>query len=110
VAVQTKSFLYGVGADCRIRHFHQQSKNQVLRFVVQLEVRVAGAWHPVVRYDTAHGFAHRDQLHYKGTTEKSPLAVETLAQALTVAERDLRENWEHYREGFLEEVKRHESK
>jgi len=110
VAIQTKSFVYAIDSDCRIRHYHQQQKSQILGFVVQLEVRVAEIWHPVVRYDTAHGFAHRDQLHHRAPTEKSPLAIETFNQALTLAERDLRENWQDYRAGFLEEVKRYESK
>jgi hypothetical protein len=37
-------------------------RNRVLRFVVQLECRFNDEWHPVVRYDTAHNFAHRDVL------------------------------------------------
>jgi hypothetical protein len=32
----------------------------VLQFVVQLEVEQEGAWMPVIRYDNAHGFCHRD--------------------------------------------------
>ncbi|MCK6568124.1 MAG: hypothetical protein HUU12_15115 [Anaerolineales bacterium] len=35
---------------------------QILRFIVQLECLFSedGEWTPVVRYDTAHGYAHRD--------------------------------------------------
>ena len=47
-----------LGNDSRIRHFHARIGQQVLEFVVQLEILTEGRWKPVVRYDTAHGFAH----------------------------------------------------
>ena len=44
----------------RYRHHHVRFKRDVLGFVVQYETRLEGKWLPVVRYDTRHGFAHRD--------------------------------------------------
>lgn len=35
-------------------------RDRVTEFVVQLECFIEGKWIPIVRYDTAHGFAHRD--------------------------------------------------
>ena len=75
----------------------------MIDFVVQLEVNLRGEWKPAVRYDTAHGFAHRDIFHADGRTEKVPLSVSDYNSALTFAESDLRTNWELYRERFLRE-------
>jgi hypothetical protein len=35
----------------------------VERFTVQLEIRIIDQWLPIVRYDNAHGYCHRDTLH-----------------------------------------------
>ena len=76
-----------------------------MSFVVQLEVLHPrrGAWLPVVRYDTAHGFAHRDRVFPDGTVEKTPLPIDDYNQALNYAEIDLRDHWEEYRDRFLKE-------
>ena len=47
-----------VAVDTRLRHYHQTQARRVVEFVVQLEVEVREVWKPVIRYDTAHGFAH----------------------------------------------------
>lgn len=43
-----------------IRVWFESEHGRVLGFVVQLECLFNDEWYPVVRYDTAHGFAHRD--------------------------------------------------
>jgi hypothetical protein len=55
----------------------------------------------VVRYDTAHGFSHRDQYDIRGTAIKTPLFILNYNQALTFAESDLKANWKVYRERFF---------
>ena len=75
-------------------------RDQVLRFVVQLACRFNGEWHPVVRYDTAHDFAHRDLLHPSGPTQKTELDIQNYNEALTFAQRDLTENWKTYRRRY----------
>ena len=40
---------------------------------MQYETRLEGKWFPVVRYDTEHGFAHRDLLDKKGDKQKTPM-------------------------------------
>ena len=57
----------------RYRHEHIRMKKEVLGFVVQYETRVADQWLPVIRYDTRHGFAHRDILDMKGNKRKTPM-------------------------------------
>lgn len=56
-------------AENMLRVRFDTERGHVLRFTVQLESRFGQSddWIPVVRYDTAHGFAHMDQLHpYQG--------------------------------------------
>jgi hypothetical protein len=69
----------------------------VIEFVVQLECRYNGEWIPVVRFDTAHGFAHRDVLHPSRPTDKTEIPVKDFNEGLTFALRDLAINWERYR-------------
>ena len=85
----------------RKRHEHVTNQGRVIRFVVQYETFVEGEWHPVVRYDTAHGLPHMDRILSDGTTEKIPLPIKDLGEALTFADRDVDENWERYKETYL---------
>ena len=64
--------------------------------MVQIEVLIGGRWKPVVRFDTAHGFAHRDLIHPSGKVDKTPLFLHTWGEALDFAEADLKSNWEGY--------------
>ena len=58
-------------------------------------------WYPVVRYDTAHGYAHRDIMTIQGDINKTPLFNQDYNDALTFAENDLKSNWESYKRRFL---------
>ncbi len=78
---------------------------KIVGFAVQIEVRVNENWKPVVRYDTAHGFAHQDVIHYDGRKEKRPIPFQDWNEALSYAESDLRTNWGLYRDRFLKEAK-----
>jgi len=62
-----KEYLIRLGERARKRHYHKADKEHVVTFVVQLEVEVEdGVWKPVIRYDCAHNFAHRDRYNLKG--------------------------------------------
>ncbi len=89
-----------VSADTRIRHYHLTERGHVVRFVIQLEVQVAGLWKSIIRYDNAHGFAHIDRFNLKRRRRKETLSL-NFAEALTRAERDIKQNWSAYRERFL---------
>ena len=39
----------------------------------QNETKIDDKWYPAVRYDTNHGFAHRDLMSLEGSFEKTPL-------------------------------------
>lgn len=86
----------------RYRHLHVRVKERIVFFRVQLETLRDDVWHAVVRYDTAHGFAHRDLIDLKGGTMKTPLFNQDWNDALTFAENDLKINWKYYKQRFLE--------
>ncbi len=86
--------------DTRERHYHRTERGRVVAYAVQLEVFTEGEWHPVIRYDCAHGYAHVDRYNIHGETRKEEILL-TLAEALTAAEEDLEQNWKAYRERFL---------
>lgn len=71
-------------------------------FVVQLEVKVQGAWREVLRYDCSHGYAHRDRYNLEGRKKTDDLSHLSYADALTLADQDINRNWERYRERFLQ--------
>jgi len=90
----------------RYRHYHVRIKGRVIDFSVQYETFLDGEWIPVVRYDTSHGFAHRDLMSRKGQRRKTPLFVVDMNEALTFAENDIKDNWEMYKERFMKETEK----
>ena len=88
------------------RNIFQVSRNrgQITAFVVQLECWIAEHWYPVVRYDTAHGFAHCDILKPDGSQEKYAIAVHDFNEALTYAQDALRTNFRYYCARFKEQL------
>ncbi len=94
-----------VEATDRLRVSAQKEKGDIVEFVVQYEALISEKWQPVVRYDTAHGFAHKDIIKPKGETIKQPLYFETYNIAFTFATLDLKANWKQYRDTFEKEIK-----
>ena len=92
-----------LGTSVRYRHRHIIKTGKIIYFRVQLETLVGNNWYPVVRYDTSHGFAHRDLIDRKGEVIKTPIFIKDYNDALTFAESDLKANWEIYEERFLKE-------
>ena len=98
-----REYIIRLGAEDRYRHLHIRQKDTIVFFRVQYETFVKGTWFPVVRYDSAHGYAHRDLMDKRGRVTKTPLFNQDLNDALTFAESDLRANWVKYKKAFLEE-------
>ena len=88
----------------RLRCTYQRHGKQVLRFTVQLEALCGERWCPVVRYDNAHGFSHRDTIHADGTQEKTALFVGDVNATFTYAIHDLKANWPAYHARYLLET------
>jgi hypothetical protein len=95
-------FLSPEGTD-RLRVRAQRLGRHIVSFVVQYEAYLRDAWHPVVRFDTAHGFAHRDLMHPDGRVDKEPLPWDTYSVALTFATQELKAHWLRFRQRYEEE-------
>ena len=89
----------------RKRHEHLTDKGKVIEFVVQYETLFENKWVPIVRYDTAHGYAHKDLMNPDGSKEKTFLGIVDLNNALTLADTDIKENWERYKKRYLRRIK-----
>lgn len=89
------------GENARKRHYHETDKGRIIGFAVQLEVFVDDRWQVVIRYDSAHGFAHIDRYYLDGRKIKEELNLK-LNEALILADEDMKENWKIYQQAFLE--------
>ena len=90
----------------RIRLRFQTDKGEVIDLVLQYEAMINDKWFPIVRYDCAHGFFHRDLLHPNGDKEKKALDVPNLKFAFTFARQDIEDKWEWYKEQYLKKLKK----
>ena len=100
-----KRYTTYLGVDCRRRHYHHRIGKWIIEFSVQLEIWFKNQWQPIIRYDTAHGFAHKDLIYISGKAKKTTLDnIRNFNEALTFAENDIKSNWELYREQFLKEA------
>ncbi|MCX5718565.1 MAG: hypothetical protein NT055_01130 [Nitrospirae bacterium] len=93
-------YVIPLGDGVRKRHYHESEKGKVTAFVVQLEVFVKNQWREVIRYDSAHGFAHVDRYYLNGRKIKKKLDLD-LSEALTLADEDIKENWKAYQRAFI---------
>jgi hypothetical protein len=69
-----------------------------------VEIRYHQQWCPVVRYDNAHGYCHRDTLHFDGTQDKTPVYYGDANETFTYAIEDLQTTWQAHRARFLQEI------
>jgi hypothetical protein len=90
--------------EARIRCIYERQGKQVNKFAVQMEIMHLENWRPVVRYDNAHGFCHRDMLHPDGRQDKTRVFVGDVNETFTYAIEELRANWKTHRARFLGEI------
>jgi hypothetical protein len=95
-----KEYLILFDINTRKRHYHVTEADRIIKFVVQLEVKTGDKWKEIIRYDCAHYYAHKDCYNNKGQCRKINLYLD-YEDALTLADDDINENWEIYREKFL---------
>ncbi len=76
----------------RYRRRHLLSKGRILKFVAQYETKIDDKWYPVIRYDTAHGYFHKDLMHFNRPSEKLGLEEKGFNDALSSAEKDIKTN------------------
>ena len=99
-------FIYLLSSDQqdRLRVRATKFRGGIVSFAVQYEALIRGQWRAIVRYDTAHRFAHKDILHPDGSVDKQPLNFPSLNLAFTFAIQDLKSLWEWYRNGYEKEL------
>jgi hypothetical protein len=77
----------------------------VVAFTAQYETIVDGKVYPVIRYDSAHGYPHRDTLDAEGqVVEKFWSSGWGNQEALDHAIADLKANYPAYRAAFIERL------
>lgn len=90
----------------RLRVRLKIEKGELIDVVFQYEALLNNKWHPIVRYDCAHGFFHRDVLKPNGDKEKQEIAINNLKSASKYAEQDLKDRWEWYKERYIKKLKK----
>ena len=105
--MRTVEFRRLLDYDNALRVMFEMERGQILRFAVQLECQFMedGEWIPVVRFDTAHGYAHRDIMHPIKTEEKTEMSVQDYNEAFTIAMDDVVEKRYDYRRRYEEWLK-----
>ena len=96
----TAEYVRALGDRARKRHYHATRGRKVIAFMVQLEVEFRGTWVPVVRDDMAHGKPHVDVYETPRQKSKQFLDMDP-GEVMTLADEDIKENWEWYRDEFL---------
>lgn len=90
----------------RLRLIIRTESGKVIDIVVQYETQIKEYWKPVVRYDCAHGFFHRDVISPDGSKEKKAVGINDLEAALSYAEQDIKDRWEFYKEKYIKQLKK----
>ncbi len=103
--MKKKAYVFMLTETDRKRHEHTSDKGRIIKFVVQYETKVQDRWVPVIRYDTAHGFAHKDILNPDGTCEKILLGNISYNELLTLVDKDINENWQRYKNRYMGRIK-----
>ena len=97
--LREEEFFITLSAEDRIRVRLQLRHGEPVEMTVQLEAFIEEQWFPVRRYDTAHGYLHVHSAPWDDNRDRST-AVEHggLKGAVTMAIREIKENWPRYRE------------
>jgi hypothetical protein len=90
----------------RYRYWHVWEQDAIVEFRIQYESIIEGHWHPVVRYDSAHGRPHRDILHPNAPETKDWYPGYRNADVLSIGQRDIVANWPGYRVKYERELYR----
>lgn len=90
----------------RYRYWHVWERGAIVEFRIQYEAFIEGRWHPIVRYDSAHGLPHRDILHPNNPETKEWHRGYRNADVLSIGQRDIVTNWPKYRALYEREMNR----
>lgn len=90
-----KNFFIQLAGEARLRVLLEIKAGKVTDLVIQLEVLI-NKWVPIVRYNYAHGYPHRDLILADGSKIKELLEEDDLGKIATEAIRDIKKNWLRY--------------
>ena len=90
----------------RFRYYHKLERGQIIHFRIQYEAFIGGEWRAIVRYDTVHGWPHRDLIRPDGTEDKQTFSGYSREEVLALGERDIKTNWKRYRTAYEQERER----
>lgn len=94
-------FSTGLTGEDRVEVSFEVERGRVVSFVVNYVAKIQDKDHSVVRFDTAHGFPHKDVCRPDGSVErKERLQDLDYGRLLDTARRDILENWPDYRRRF----------
>ncbi len=98
-----REFFISLPDSSALRIRYVKDRGRILRFVVQLEMFIDQVWTPIVRYDNAHHFIHRDDIKPDGSQIKTPpMAFANNEDAFNFALQDLRTNYRFYMQRYLQ--------
>jgi hypothetical protein len=93
-----KERITALSEEDRLRVRFALQHGEPVEIMVQYEALIGGKWTQVRRYDTKHGFFHVHQMPWDKRRDKRRRLDGGLKEALTMAIKDLQENWPRYRE------------
>ena len=99
----TEEILISLAPDVRIRlHTYKvRGHGRVVKYVYQLENFFEGKWRFVVRYNNFHGIIHKDKFNPEGERiSREYFEGITIAQAMKIADNDIKKNFEIYVKEF----------
>ena len=96
LATKTKTLRYFLSENdwIDIRVTKDLTKNEIIKFSVNLSSIISGEIYSIIRYDNAHGFTHIDKY---GKTEKEIIKNKSKEQIMKLARMDISNNWQKYR-------------
>ncbi len=106
--VTKKEFIIPLSGDNQCRVVFLNEKGLVLGFTVQQEALIEEEWQPILRYDTTHGFIHRDVIHPDGTLQKQLLHFPRYNEALSAAIADVKLKHRFYRGRYEQWLRKHQ--
>ncbi|HEX9971308.1 MAG TPA: hypothetical protein VGD14_04480 [bacterium] len=102
--MRKKEFIRPLSNEDGIRENFSVDKGKIKRIVVQYECYIQDKWVPIIRFDTAHHFFHKDIINPDTTKIQIKITTFNLNDALTFAEIDIQNNWQRYKTQYLEKM------
>ena len=102
-----KYYTIKLSDEAEIHVFFESANGLIISFVVKLVIKIGKKYHEVFRFDSAHECPHKDILDFDGSVKKK-VWFELLdnKQALDLAVRDIKDNFDIYIERYKKWLKR----